>query len=154
MILEAAALVPHVQFKLVGGDAHECSELRRRLTWQSLRNVEILERLYHRDVPEFLWNTDVALVPQTPEHSSSQWTSPLKMLEYFGSETLVVASDIPALRFWVSDDAPVNRRRLRTIVRGTRQVSARRDRRARSRDEYRQNLPPDYSTSSFADEGA
>jgi glycosyltransferase involved in cell wall biosynthesis len=37
------------------------------------------------------------------KHPSSAWTSPIKLGEYLASGTPLVATDIPALRDWITD---------------------------------------------------
>lgn len=57
----------------------------------------------HSAVPPFLWQADTLLLPPPHHHPSAAWTSPLKLGKYLASGTSVVATDIPALRAWVTD---------------------------------------------------
>lgn len=103
-ILETAALLPNVQFHLVGGWPKDVTRQRARIQEMGLRNVTLHGPKPQSDVPPFLWHADVLLLPPSANHPSAAWTSPLKLGEYLASGTSTVASSIPALRDWLSED--------------------------------------------------
>lgn len=102
-ILSAAALVPEVDFDLIGGEPAQIEALRPRAP----ANVRFRGRMSHHDTQLRLAEYDIALAPygalvrgvKTPEHESlASWMSPLKIFEYMGAGLPIVTSDLPVLR--------------------------------------------------------
>jgi glycosyltransferase involved in cell wall biosynthesis len=102
-ILDAAAHLPEAQFHLVGGWPEDVERQRRRAADLRLANVTFHGLRPQSEVPAFLWHANVLLLPPSARHPSAAWTSPVKLGEYLASETPVVATDIPALRDWLTD---------------------------------------------------
>jgi glycosyltransferase involved in cell wall biosynthesis len=102
-VLEAAAQLPDVHFHLVGGWPEDIARQERQAQELGLANVIFHGLQPHSAVPLFLWHADVLLLPPSHHHPSADWTSPLKLGEYLASGTPVVATQIPALRDWVTD---------------------------------------------------
>jgi glycosyltransferase involved in cell wall biosynthesis len=103
-ILETAALLPEVRFHLVGGRPQEVARHRARIQKMGLSNVTLHGLKPHSEVPPFLWHADVLLLPPSANHPSAAWTSPGKLGEYLASGTPIVATAIPALRDWLTDE--------------------------------------------------
>lgn len=103
-VLEAAALLPRVRFHLVGGWPEDIARQQNRMRELGLANVYFYGLHPHAEVPPFLWHADVLILPPSMKHPSAAWTSPLKLGEYLASGTPIVASDIPALRDWISEE--------------------------------------------------
>lgn len=103
-ILAAAALLPDVQFHLVGGLPEDIKRQRARIEEMGLYNVTLHGLKPQVEVPPYLWHADLLLLPPSQYHPSAAWTSPLKLGEYLASGTPVVATSIPALRDWLTDD--------------------------------------------------
>jgi glycosyltransferase involved in cell wall biosynthesis len=103
-VLESAKRLPNVQIHLVGGWPKDIARQERKARQLGIENVSFHGLKPQSDVPPFLWHADVLLLPPSQHHPSAAWTSPLKLGEYLASGTPVVASDIPALRDWVTDD--------------------------------------------------
>jgi len=103
-ILGAAALAPEIEFNLVGGADADLATTRERVATQALDNVVVHGRKMQTELPEFLWESDVLLLPPSANHPSARWTSPVKLGEYLAAGTPIVATDIPALRTWLTDD--------------------------------------------------
>jgi glycosyltransferase involved in cell wall biosynthesis len=103
-ILEAAVLLPDVQFHLIGGLPENVKRQRARIEDMGLHNVTLHGLKPQVEVPPYLWHADVLLLPPSQYHPSAQWTSPLKLGEYLASGTPVVATSIPALRDWLTDE--------------------------------------------------
>ena len=104
MVLEAAGLLPNLHFHLIGGWPKDIARQQRRAQELELTNVTFHGLKPQSTVPPFLWHADVLLLPPSQHHPSAAWTSPLKLGEYLASGTPVVATDIPALRDWVTDE--------------------------------------------------
>ncbi len=103
-VLEAAGLLPEVSFHLVGGWPDDVARWKAEADRMKLANVAFHGMVPHSDVPPFLWHADVLLLPPSAKHPSAAWTSPVKLGEYLASGTPVVATEIPALRDWLSED--------------------------------------------------
>jgi glycosyltransferase involved in cell wall biosynthesis len=102
-ILEAAALLPDVCFHLVGGLPEDIERQKKRAQDLNLNNVTFHGLLPQVEVPKFLWHADALLLPPSQHHPSAAWTSPVKLGEYLASGTPTIASDIIALRDWLTD---------------------------------------------------
>jgi glycosyltransferase involved in cell wall biosynthesis len=103
-ILDAAQLLPHVHFELVGGLPDDIARYKAEVDARALRNVTLHGMQPQTALPSYLWHADALLLTHTIHHPSAAWTSPLKLGEYLASGVPVVVSDIPALRNWVSED--------------------------------------------------
>jgi len=103
-ILETAALLPDVQFHLVGGWPQDVTRQQARICERGLSNVMLHGLKPQSEIPPFLWHADVLLLPPSANHPSAAWTSPLKLGEYLASGTPTVATSILALRDWLSED--------------------------------------------------
>lgn len=103
-ILEAATMLPEVNFHLVGGLPQDIKRHSQTITKQNLHNVTLHGLLPHSQVPPYLWHADVLLLPPSAHHPSANWTSPVKLGEYLASGTPIVATSIPALRTWLTDE--------------------------------------------------
>jgi glycosyltransferase involved in cell wall biosynthesis len=103
-IIEAAALLPHIDFHLVGGLSEDISRQALRVKQRGLQNVIIHGMKKHREIPLYLWHAAALLLPPSVHHPSAEWTSPIKLGEYLASGSPIVATDIPALRDWLNDD--------------------------------------------------
>lgn len=104
-MLNAASLARDVTWHLVGGETTDIARARAEADSRHLTNVIFHASKPHRDVPTFLWNADVLILPPEANHPSARWTSPVKLGEYLASGRPIVASDIPGLRSWVSEPA-------------------------------------------------
>lgn len=100
-ILEAACLMPDIDFVLVGGHADDVKRVSAQIRRKNISNVELTGWLPHSSVPQWLWDADVLLLPPSVHHPSARWTSPVKLGEYLASGTPIVASRIPALEYWL-----------------------------------------------------
>jgi glycosyltransferase involved in cell wall biosynthesis len=103
-ILGSAKRLPHIAFHLIGGWPGDIARHQRSVHDQKLRNVTFHGLRKHAEVPRYLWHADVLLLPPSGTHPSAAWTSPVKLGEYLASGAPVIASDIPALRTWLSDE--------------------------------------------------
>ncbi|GAB4339703.1 MAG: hypothetical protein Kow0099_15020 [Candidatus Abyssubacteria bacterium] len=116
-ILEAAALLPDVQFHFIGGLPEDIGRQTERSQSLGLSNIFFHGMKLHAEVPPYLWHADALLLAPSASHPSAQWTSPVKLGEYLASGTPVVATSIPALQDWLTDKEvrfvePDNPRRL------------------------------------------
>jgi glycosyltransferase involved in cell wall biosynthesis len=103
-ILKVAKLLSDFSFHFVGGHQEDIIRQKERSEKLGLTNVIFHGLKPHSEVPPYLWHADVLLLPPSAEHPSALWTSPVKLGEYLASKTPVVATDIPSLRDWLTDD--------------------------------------------------
>lgn len=102
-VLEAAAQLPEAHFHFVGGWSEDIERQQKRSQELKLNNVTFHGLKPQVEVPKFLWHADVLLLPPSQHHPSSAWTSPVKLGEYLASGTPIIATDILALRDWLTD---------------------------------------------------
>ena len=103
-VIEAARFLPHVNFHLVGGLPNDIQRQKHLVAKLELKNVTFYGLLPQPALPPFLWHADLLLLPPSQHHASAMWTSPVKLGEYLASGTPLLATDIVALRDWLSDD--------------------------------------------------
>jgi glycosyltransferase involved in cell wall biosynthesis len=102
-ILEAARLLPEYMFHLVGGWPRDVERQKARAADMGLSNVTFHGLQPHAEVAAYLWHAQALLLPPSANHPSAGWTSPVKLGEYLISGAPVVATRIPALEDWVTD---------------------------------------------------
>lgn len=124
-ILGAAHLLPRITFHLIGGWPEDVDRHTRYTLANNLDNVVLHGLRKHTEVPHYLWHADALLLPPSADHPSAKWTSPVKLGEYLASGTPVIATDIPALRDWLTDretlfvppdDAPAMAAAIQTLL--------------------------------------
>lgn len=103
-ILETAVLCPNINFHLVGGLPQDIEHVQRTMTEENLDNVILHGMKPQSEIPAYLHHADILLLPPSLNHPSARWTSPVKLGEYLASGTPVIASRIPALEDWLSDE--------------------------------------------------
>lgn len=102
-VIDAATRLPGVRFELVGGTPRDVERQRDLAARRGAANVRFHGQQDQRALPPYLWHADAALLPPSAQHPSAQWTSPVKLGEYLAAGKPVIASDIPALRHWLTD---------------------------------------------------
>lgn len=103
-ILETAKLCETVNFHLIGGMPRDSERIQATVTEDNLTNVTLHGHKPQSELAPYLWNADILLLPPSIDHPSARWTSPVKLGEYLASETPVIATRIPALQDWLSDE--------------------------------------------------
>lgn len=103
-ILGAAKRLPEVAFHLVGGAPEDVAWERAEIARLGLANVTAHGMVPHADVPAWLWHADCLLMPPSAHHPTAAWTSPVKLGEYLAAGAPVVATTIPALLDWLTED--------------------------------------------------
>lgn len=100
LLMSAAYLPTDTRIVFLGGFEGEPESLQAKAVSMGLEDrIEILGTRPHGEVPLFLKAADVLVVPNVPVTTeSSEFTSPLKLLEYMSARKPIVASDLPSLR--------------------------------------------------------
>jgi glycosyltransferase involved in cell wall biosynthesis len=105
-LVAAAAFLPDVRIRIVGGMPGEPDEARLRAQAQALgasARVEFVGYVPPPDVSAWLTRSDVLVLPNIDTSVSARYTSPLKLFEYMASGRPIVASRLPALEEVLSD---------------------------------------------------
>ena len=105
ILLEAARLLPHVAFWLVGGGVEKFYFVTGAREGDVPANIFCAGGVSPTEVPRWLAAADVLLVLGTQKNEYS-WreTSPMKLFEYMAARRSIVASATPANREIVSDE--------------------------------------------------
>lgn len=103
-IIQAAKLMPKCKFHLVGGLKQDIDRHKSVIIEEGILNVIFHGFIPHNEVPPYLWNADILLLPPSAKHPSAKWTSPVKLGEYMAAKVPIIASDIPALRDWLLEE--------------------------------------------------
>lgn len=99
ILAEAAKFLPGHNFELVGGSPYEKKQLENYLNEHDISNVELVGYVPHNQIPNFLVDADVLVLPNSGKSKISKYyTSPLKMFEYMAAGKPIVASDLPSIR--------------------------------------------------------
>jgi glycosyltransferase involved in cell wall biosynthesis len=102
VLVDAARLLPRVQFLIAGGMDQDVARLRQRA--QDLPNVRIDGFQPPERIPLYLAAADTGVVPNRSAPAiSARYTSPLKVFEAFAAGLPLVASDLPSLRELCTD---------------------------------------------------
>jgi glycosyltransferase involved in cell wall biosynthesis len=102
LIVRLASEMPHVDFHVFGGTAHDAAHWRRTA---SPSNLLLHAHLRPSEVPAALATFTIALAPYQyrvavsgGNGDAAPWMSPLKLFEYMAHGKAIVASDLPVLR--------------------------------------------------------
>lgn len=103
-IVEAASNLPDVNFHLIGGLSNDIDRVQQKINDLPLSNVTLHGFKSQPEIPPYLQHADLLLLPPSLDHPSARWTSPVKLGEYLASGTPVIATRIPALEDWLTDE--------------------------------------------------
>lgn len=98
LIRAAAEFDEKVMFYLLGGAPRTIKEVQQMTKSDQYNNVHFAGFIPPRDVALYQAAADVLILPNTPDYSLRDYTSPLKLFEYMAAERPIVASDLPVFR--------------------------------------------------------
>lgn len=89
---------------IVGGSIQEIKEVKVSNNIMSDAGIRFIPRIEHSSVPKILKACDFLVMPDSgQEKRTMEYTSPVKIFEYFASKKPVLVSDIPSLRNIATD---------------------------------------------------
>lgn len=115
LLIEAAKLLPTVQFVFAGGNEAQVATYRQMAIDRQVENVRFLGYLRHDQLVSLLQAADLLVHPHRLTEEAT-FTSPLKFFEYMASGTPIVATEIPPLMpfkaagvvaGWAEPDQPI-----------------------------------------------
>ena len=104
-LVQATGELPGCRITLLGGNAEQIERERVQLP---ANGAEVVFRGHvpHGEVAHALGEACIAVLPNRDD-ADSRFTSPIKLYEYMAAGCAIVASDLPALRETLADDAAV-----------------------------------------------
>jgi glycosyltransferase involved in cell wall biosynthesis len=96
-IFEAAALLPEMEFFLVGGNQEDLSRCQVQVSQLNLSNVHLMGPVPHTQVPVWLAAGDILLMMWSSRFPTMAICSPMKVFEYMSAERLIVGPAFPTI---------------------------------------------------------
>jgi glycosyltransferase involved in cell wall biosynthesis len=85
-----------VQVVFLGGTEGQQEALRAK--YGSQRNISVIGRVGHTEVPEYTVSADILVLPDLATHTyNNLYTSPMKLFEYMASRRPIIASRVSSL---------------------------------------------------------
>jgi glycosyltransferase involved in cell wall biosynthesis len=103
LLLDVAEKLPQIQFAFAGGKPEQLQNYRQQIARKKLDNVIFLGYIQHESLPSLLQAADILAHPHL-SGAASTFTSPLKFFEYLASGTPIVATEIPPLEEFQSQN--------------------------------------------------
>ncbi len=103
LILKIAAILPKIQFLIIGGDAADVSRVAAEAESRGLQNLTLLKFVANADLPLFQAACDLLLMPYQNQVAASSggdiaaFLSPMKLFEYMAARRAILSSDLPVL---------------------------------------------------------
>jgi glycosyltransferase involved in cell wall biosynthesis len=110
LLISALAMLPGVRGLIVGGHDRESDLARLRHQAEAAglaERVRFTGWVPPREVPRYLSDADVLVLPNTDTEISRSYSSPLKLFEYMAAGRPIVASNLPAFREVLSAEEAV-----------------------------------------------
>ena len=79
----------------IGGSVPDIEKFK--LKNKDKKNILVLGHKPSAEIPDYLKQADVLVLPNLANNEQSKWTSPLKLFEYMASNKPIIASDLPSI---------------------------------------------------------
>jgi len=99
-LIDAAHLLPSVQFLTLGGTLEEIAIWQQKSPPANLRFVPFVP---NAEIPRWLEAADVCVVPNSRTDRTAAWTFSLKLYEYLAARRPTIVSAIPSLTSVITD---------------------------------------------------
>ncbi len=99
----ARHLPPDCMVLVLGGDTVTCAKLAALACEFGLSQLAIMPRVPHESVADYLRAADIGLLLYPPSRYLAEFSSPMKLFEYFACGLPVIATALPSLREVVKD---------------------------------------------------
>ncbi len=96
-ILKLAHEFPEAYFVIIGWPKNHADSLRDESKRTSLKNVHIIDRIAHSEVPSWLATSDVLLMLWSKEVPTINYCSPMKVFEYMAARKIIVGDGFPTI---------------------------------------------------------
>jgi len=97
-LLECATRLHQVFFVIVGGEPDDVQRCEKKAQDLGLYNVKFVGFVPQFKVPNYLFASDILVMPYTKATPSHEYMSPMKMFDYLASGRAIVATDFPVIR--------------------------------------------------------
>lgn len=97
-IVKLASDFPEVDVIVIGGPNGEIPELQQLAKEMEVSNIEFKGVLEHKQIPLYLYASDILLAFWSNKVKTINYCSPLKVFEYMASERLIVAHGYPTIK--------------------------------------------------------
>lgn len=96
-ILKLAQEFPSAYFVIIGWPKNNADGLRDESKHLGLKNVDIMDRIAHAEVPFWLAAADVLLMLWSKEVPTINYCSPMKVFEYMAAGKIIVGDGYPTI---------------------------------------------------------
>ncbi|MDT7833453.1 glycosyltransferase family 4 protein [Flavobacteriaceae bacterium S356] len=102
-IVKLASDYPEVDIIVIGGPNVEIPELKELAKGLHASNIEFIGVVEHKQIPLYLYASDILLAFWSNKVKTINYCSPLKVFEYMASERLIIAHAYPTIKEVLND---------------------------------------------------
>lgn len=90
---------------VVGGNEMDIQKYKRKSNELKLNNIRFVGHQPFSKIPKYMRSADILVLPNSGNYTiSNLHTSPIKLFEYLASKTPVIASNLPSIKQFVSNE--------------------------------------------------
>ena len=97
-IIFLASKLPTIKFRVVGGPDAERSRYIELASAEDVGNIEFLGSIEHKNVPTYLFSSDILLMTWSSAVKTIEYCSPLKLFEYMAAGRIIVGHGFRTIR--------------------------------------------------------
>jgi len=98
IIIECAMNFPDILFLIIGGPGEHKKDLINYAKRLGIVNIMFLGFIPHKNIPSYLYASDILLGIWSKDVPTINFCSPLKIFEYMASGRLIIAQSFPTIR--------------------------------------------------------